>query len=431
LKYEADPSQDGPEVDDLLDAELVDAIRKDFPILDRKMRDDQRLVYLDNAATSQRPTQVVEAMRRYQQESNANVHRGIHQLAEEATEAYEQAHADVAAFVGAEGMECVAFTKNTTEAINLVAQGWGLDNLGPDDAILVTELEHHANLVPWQQVADRTGAELRHVALTDDGRLDQASFHDQLDEDVALLAVSQVSNVLGTVNPVEAMTEAAHDVDARVLVDAAQSVPHMPVDVGEIGCDWLTFSGHKMLGPTGIGVLAGRREALEETEPLLFGGEMIRRVTKDKAEWAEMPWCFEAGTPPMTEAVGLSQAIDYVERIGREAIHEHSRELAARCQRSLEEVGCEVYGPAPEHRSALVSFNVPGIHPHDLASIIDDDGVAIRAGHHCAMPLMDHLGVAATARASFYIYNTEEDVDVLVNGIERAEEVMSVEEDGR
>jgi cysteine desulfurase/selenocysteine lyase len=415
----------------LLDRDVVDAIRKDFPILDRKMRDDQRLVYLDNAATSQRPTQVVEAMRDFDVTSNANVHRGIHQLAEEATRAYEQAHAKAADFAGAEGMECVAFTKNTTEAINLVAQGWALPRLGSEDAILVTEMEHHANLVPWQQVADRTSAELRHVGLTDDGRLDRASFDAQLDDDVALLAVSHVSNVLGTVNPVRELTEQAKDHGARVLVDGAQSVPHMPVDLGEIGCDWLTFSGHKMLGPTGIGVLAGTPEALDETEPLLFGGEMIRRVSRDEAEWAERPWCFEAGTPPIAEAVGLDRAIDYVERVGREEIHEHTREIASTAMRRLEELGCEVYGPAPEHRGGLVSFNVGGIHPHDLASIIDDDGVAIRAGHHCAMPLMDHLGVAATARASFYIYNTEEDVDALVNGIDRAFEVMGVEEGGR
>jgi cysteine desulfurase/selenocysteine lyase len=415
----------------LLEPDLVDAIQKDFPILDRKMRDDQRLVYLDNAATSQRPTQVVEAMRDFDVTSNANVHRGIHQLAEEATRAYEQAHAKAADFAGAEGMECVAFTKNTTEAINLVAQGWAQHQLGPEDAILVTEMEHHANLVPWQQVAERTGAELRHAALTEDGHLDRDSFAAELDDDVALLALSHVSNVLGTVNPVRELTAQAKDHGARVLVDGAQSVPHMPVDLAEIGADWLTFSGHKMLGPTGIGVLAGTREAMEATEPLLFGGEMIRKVGLDEAEWAELPWRFEAGTPPITEAVGLDRAIDYVERVGREAIHEHTRELAGLAHSRLEEIGCEVFGPAPEDRGGLVSFAVPGIHPHDLASIIDDDGVAIRAGHHCAMPLMDHLGVTATARASFYIYNTEEDVEALVNAIERAFQVMGVEEGDR
>jgi len=410
----------------VVDDQLAADVREDFPILERELRDDQSLVYLDNAATSHRPEPVIEAMNEFQRRHNANVHRGIHQLAEEATAIYEDAHETVADFAGAEGLESVAFTKNCTESVNLVARGWGKEHLEPGDEIVVTELEHHANLVPWQRLAEATGAELVYVPVSESGRIRIEDAEEVIGPSTRLVAISQVSNVLGTIVAVRAIVEHAHDHGARVLVDGAQSVPHMPVDVDEIGCDWLAFSGHKMLGPTGIGVLAGRPEALEETEPMLYGGEMIRRVTKTKAEWANKPWCYEAGTPPLTEAAGLAAAVEYVEAIGRERIHEHTQALAADCQRRLAKLGCEVYGPDPEHRSALVSFNVPGIHSHDLASIIDDDGVAIRAGHHCAMPLMQHLGVAATARASFYIYNKQEDVDVLVQSIQRARDVMGV-----
>lgn len=408
--------------------DLIDlGVEKDFPVLERKLRGDHRLVYLDNAATSQRPNQVVEAMRRYHQESNANVHRGIHQLAEEATRAYEDAHETVAQFVGAGGLKNVAFTKNCTEAINVVAYGWAMRNLGQDDEILITELEHHANIVPWQEIAKLTGATVRYVPITEDGTLDLEAFDEMLTSDTKLVAVSHMSNVLGTISPVREMTEKAHDKGARVLIDAAQSVPHMPVDMGEIGCDWMAFSGHKMLGPTGIGCLVATDEAFEDTYPALFGGEMISRVTKEGSEWAEIPWRFEAGTPVIAEAVGLDAAIEYLERIGMEKVHQHGQGLTERCMEMLDEVGAEVYGPPLDQRGAVVSFNIPGIHAHDLASLVDDLGVAIRAGHHCAMPLMEVLDVPATARASFYIYNKQEDVDVLRESLERAREVMGLD----
>ncbi len=402
-------------------------VEKDFPVLERKLRDDRRLVYLDNAATTQRPNQVVEAMRRSHQESNANVHRGIHQLAEEATRAYEAAHEKAATFVNAGGLENVAFTKNCTEAINVVAYGWAMRNLGEGDEILLTELEHHANIVPWQEIAKLNGATVRFAPITEDGTLDIEAFDEMLSSDTKLVALSHMSNVLGTINPVQEITEKAKDAGARVLIDAAQSVPHMPVDMAEIGCDWMAFSGHKMLGPTGIGCLVATDEAFEATYPALFGGEMISRVTKEGAEWAEMPWRFEAGTPVIAEAVGLHAAIEYLERIGMDKVHQHGQDLAKRCMAMLDDLGCTIYGPPIDQRGGVVSFNVPGIHAHDLASLVDDLGVAIRAGHHCAMPLMEVLDVPATARASFYIYNKQEDVDVLREALERAREVMGVD----
>ncbi|MDX1611816.1 MAG: SufS family cysteine desulfurase, partial [Candidatus Thermoplasmatota archaeon] len=383
-------------------------IEKDFPVLERKLRGDRRLVYLDSAATSQRPNQVVEAVRRSYQEHNANVHRGIHQLAEEATAAYEEAHTRVAQFVGAGSMENVAFTKNCTEAINTVAYGWALRNLEEGDEILTTQMEHHANIVPWQEMAKLTGATVRYVPITDDHRLDVDAYDEMLSPATKLVTFSHVSNVLGTINPVHELTEKAKDQGARVLIDAAQSVPHMPVDFDAIGADWMAFSGHKMLAPTGIGALVGTDEAFEATYPAMFGGEMISRVTFEGSEWAKVPWRFEAGTPVIGEAAGLMAAVAYLERLGMENVKAHSDALVAKTLTALEEIGCETYGPAPEHRSSVVSFNVPGIHAHDLASLVDDHGVAIRAGHHCAMPLMGVLGLPATARASFYIYNKEE-----------------------
>ncbi len=410
-----------------LSPEALETIRKDFPVLERKLRGEKPLVYLDNAATSQRPNQVVEAMRRSQQEHNANVHRGIHQLAEQATVAYEAAHEHAARFINAGGLENIVFTGNCTEAINVVAYGWARHQLEPGDEILATQMEHHANIVPWQQAAKATGAKLRYAPITEDGRLDLDAYQEMLSPATKLVTLTHVSNVLGTINPVRELTAMAKDQGARVLVDGAQSVPHLPVDMEAIGCDWLAFSGHKMLGPTGIGVLAGTRDALEATEPMTFGGEMISRVDWEGASWAELPWRFEAGTPVITEAIGLDAAMSYLERIGMDRVHAHSQALAGACIEALEGAGCEVYGPAAEHRSGVVSFNVEGIHPHDLASIVDDDGVAIRAGHHCAMPLMGLLGVSATARASFYIYNTQEDVRALEASVQRARQVMGLE----
>jgi len=401
-------------------------LQKDFPVLSRPLRGGRRLVYLDNAATTQRPATVVDAMRRFYEESNANVHRGIHQLAEQATQAYEAAHEAAAHFVGAPGLANAVFTKNCTEAINLVAYGWAMRNLSKGDEILATQLEHHANIVPWHEIAKLTGAKVRFAPLTDDARIDENAWREMLSSRTKLVTFSHVSNVLGSIANAREMTEAAHDANARVLVDAAQSVPHMPIDFERIGCDWLAFSGHKMLGPTGIGVLVGTDDALQATYPMLFGGEMIRRVTFEGAQWNDVPWRFEAGTPPVAEGVGLHAAMDYLQALGMDNVERHTRSLALRAIDALVEAGCDIYGPKTPPRGNVVSFNVPGIHPHDLASIVDDDGIAIRAGHHCAMPLMGVLDVPATARASFYVYNTEDDVEALVASVRRSRQVMGV-----
>jgi cysteine desulfurase/selenocysteine lyase len=396
-------------------------LRGDFPVLDREVR-GERLVYLDSAATTLTPTPVREAWDRYHREYTANVHRGLHDLSHEASVAYEAAHDRLAEFVGAGGREELVFTKNATEAINLVAYAWGLDELGPGDAVVVTEMEHHASLVAWQQLAERTGAELRYLPVDDDGRLDLAAAETVLDDDVEMVSVAHVSNVLGTVNPVADLAAMAHERDALVLVDGAQSVPTRPVDVGDLGADFLAFSGHKMLGPTGIGCLYGREDLLAEMDPFLYGGEMIRNVTRRSATWNDLPWKFEAGTGPIAEGIALARAVDYLDDIGMDRVREHERDLATYLlERLAARPDVETYGPPPgEDRTGLVSFNLAGVHAHDLSAVLNRRGIAIRAGDHCTQPLHDVLGVSGSARASMSVYSTRADVDALLAAIDDA-----------
>ncbi|MEF8869197.1 MAG: cysteine desulfurase [Haloarculaceae archaeon] len=403
----------------------VAAIREDFPILDREVGGEP-LVYLDNAATSQTPERVIDAIGHYYRHYNANVHRGIHQLSQEASIAYEEAHDRVAEFVGAEGREEIVFTKNTTEAMNLVAYAWGLAELGPGDEVVLTEMEHHASLVTWQQIGKRTGAEVKYVPVTGDGYLDMDAAADLITDDTAMVSVVHVSNTLGTANPVGDLADLAHDHGAYLFVDGAQSVPNRPVDVGEIDADFFAFSGHKMCGPTGIGVLYGKEHLLESMSPYLYGGDMILKVTFEDATWNELPWKFEAGTPNIAQGIGLAEAIDYLEDIGMERVQHHEEGLAEYAyDRLTEHDDVEVYGPPADDRGGLVSFNVDGVHAHDLSSILNDHAVAIRAGDHCTQPLHDKLGVSASARASFYLYNTREEVDTLVEAVDDARQLFA------
>jgi cysteine desulfurase/selenocysteine lyase len=408
------------------DALDVAAIREDFPILQREFSGSQ-VVYLDNAATSQTPDQVVDVIADYYRETNANVHRGLHHLSQEASIAYEDAHDRLAEFVGASGgREEMVFTKNTTESENLVAFAWGLNELGPGDEVVLTEMEHHASLVTWQQVAKKTGAEVKYIPVTDDGYLDMDAAAELITDDTRLVNAVHVSNTLGTVNPVGELGDIAHDHDALFFVDGAQAVPNRPVDVEDIGADFYAFSGHKMLGPTGIGCLYGRKELLEELEPYLYGGMMIERVTFEDSTWAELPWKFEAGTPVIAQGIALAAAVDYLEDIGMERIQRHEEQLAEYAYDRLNEFDdVEVYGPPGDDRVGLVSFNVGSVHAHDLSSILNDHAVAIRAGDHCTQPLHDKLGVAATARASFYVYNTREEVDKLIEAIDDARQLFA------
>jgi cysteine desulfurase / selenocysteine lyase len=398
----------------------VEAIRKDFPILDTQAH-GKRLVYLDSAATSQKPRQVIDRIVRFYEEENANVHRGIYELGEKATLAYEGAREAAARFIGAPSPSSVVFTRGTTEAINLVRFAWGRERVAEGDELLVTEMEHHSNLIPWQLLASETGATLRHLPIDDEGVLRMDLLPEYVTERTRLVALPLMSNVLGTINPVRRVADAAHAVGAVVVVDAAQAAPHMTIDVTELDCDFLAFSSHKMCGPTGIGVLYGRRELLDEMPPFHGGGEMIREVWLDRATWAESPQKFEAGTPPVAQAVGLGAAISYLEGLGMDEIRRHEKEMAAYAIAKLEEAGATIYGPSDvEARGGVVSFNMSEVHPHDMATIVDQEGICIRAGHHCAQPLMRRLGVAATARASMYIYNSEEDVDALVGALAKA-----------
>jgi cysteine desulfurase / selenocysteine lyase len=401
----------------------VAAIRADFPILSRVMRGGNRLAYLDSGATSQRPLQVLDAEREFLTTSNGAVHRGAHQLMEESTDAYEQGRADVAAFVGADADELV-FTKNATESLNLVSYVLGDDrferSVGPGDVIVTTELEHHANLIPWQELARRTGATLRWYGVTDDGRIDLDSL--QLDERVKLVTFSHHSNVTGAVAPVAELVSRANAVGALTVLDACQSVPHQPVDFHRLGVDYAAFSGHKMLGPNGIGVLYGRRELLNAMPPFITGGSMIETVTMEATTYAPAPQRFEAGTPMTSQVVGLAAAARYLSAIGMEAVEAHERELVAAALDGLSGIeGIRIIGPtAMSDRGSPVSFVVDGIHAHDVSQVLDDDGVAVRVGHHCAWPLHRRFGIAATARASFAVYNTPDEVDRLVAGVRRA-----------
>jgi cysteine desulfurase/selenocysteine lyase len=395
---------------------LPESLRDDFPILQQTVHGDRPLVFLDNAASTQRPRQVIDVLRRVYERDYANVHRGIHTLSERSTEQYEEAREKVRAFIGAEKPLEIVFTSGTTASINLVARSWGDENVKAGDEILVTTMEHHSNLVPWQQLADRSGAVLKHIPITDDGLLQLDTLDSLLTDRTKIIAVASVSNVLGTINPIREIAGRAHAAGALMLVDAAQSVPHLPTNVRDLGADFFVFSGHKMLAPTGIGVLYGREELLDAMPPFLGGGSMINRVWDDRFTPAELPAKFEAGTPPIAPAIALGAAIDYLSLIGLESVARHEHELCRYAyERLLDVDGLHILGPTPEHRAGLVSFTLPEPHAHDIAQLLDEQGVAVRAGHHCTWPLHDRLKIPASTRASFYLYNTPAEVDRLVD----------------
>ncbi|HET7078557.1 MAG TPA: cysteine desulfurase [Chloroflexia bacterium] len=402
------------------------AVRADFPILRQEVH-GYPLCFLDNTATAQKPEPVLAAMDAYYRTTNANIHRGVYQMSEQATALYEDARARIAAFINARSSREIIYTRNTTEAINLVAATWGRANIGPGDAILYTAMEHHSNIVPWQLLAQDRGATVRYIPIDDDGRLVLDDL-DALLDGVKIVAVTYASNVLGTINPVAEITEAAHRHGAVILIDGAQAVPHMPVDVQALACDFLAFSSHKMLGPTGIGCLYGRRSLLEAMPPYQGGGDMIRRVTLERSTWNDLPWKFEAGTPAIAEAIGLGAAVDYLSALGMDNVRAHEQQLVAYALDRLATVpGLRVLGPPAAERGGVAAFSLGEIHPHDIASLLDQRGIAIRAGHHCCQPIMDYYDVPALARASFYIYNTEADVDRLVEGLHFVREVFGSE----
>ena len=396
----------------------VARVRADFPILTRDVHPGVPLVYLDSTATAQKPGSVLQAMDDFYRSSNANIHRGVHTLAEEATTSYEAARKDVAQFIGAGSTREVIFTRNTTESINLVAQSWGRANLQAGDLIILTEMEHHSNLVPWQMLAAERQLRLEFIQVTPDGLLDLDSYRVLLEQNPKLVSFTQMSNVLGTINPAEEIIQSAHQIGAVVLVDAAQSVPHLPVNVKELDADFLAFSAHKMCGPTGIGVLYGKRSLLDAMPPYMGGGDMIKRVELRGFSPNDLPHKFEAGTPAIAEAIGLSAAIKYLKQIGMDVIARHEHELIQQALEKLEEIpGVQVFGPPAEKKGGVASFTLSGVHPHDVAQILDRDGIAVRAGHHCAMPLHTKFNIPATTRASFYLYNTLEEVDRLVDAV--------------
>lgn len=405
----------------------VEAIRREFPILSRQVH-GKPLVYLDNAATSQKPRAVIQALVDYYEQFNANIHRGVHALAEEATDRYEAVRRKTARFIGAPSARTILFTRNTTEALNLVAQTWGRANLNSGDEIVLTRMEHHSNIVPWQLIARERDARLRYVPIEPDGTLDLAQVSALIGDRTRIVAMTHVSNVLGTINPVAEVARLAHDFGALMVVDGAQSVPHMPVDVGALDCDFLAFSSHKMLGPTGVGVLFGREELLQEMPPFLGGGEMIEQVQDDYSTWNDLPWKYEAGTPNIGDVIAFGAAIDYLSGLGMERVREHERELAAH---ALEALGAlsdvTIYGPQnPSQRGGVVAFNVGDLHAHDVGTVLDFEGIAVRAGHHCCQVLMRTLDVAATARASFYVYTTPEEIDALARSLEKVRELFGV-----
>jgi cysteine desulfurase/selenocysteine lyase len=402
----------------------VEAIRNDFSIL--KQETDPSLIYLDSAATSQTPDPVIEAMDAYYRTYNSNIHRGIYRISEEATAKYEEARQRIGRFINARRSSQIIFTRNTTESINLVAYSWGSANLQEGDEILVTVMEHHSNLLPWQLLSQRTGAKMRFIEVTDEGVLQLDGLETLLTERTKLVAITHVSNVLGTINPVKELTAAAHAIGAKVLIDGAQSVPHFDVDVRELDCDFLAFSGHKMCGPTGIGILYGKSDLLEEMPPFLGGGSMIRSVQRESSTYADVPAKFEAGTPAIAEAIGLAAAVDYLNQVGLEAIFVHEQELLEYAHQKLAEIeGITIYGPKPRQKTGAITFNLEGIHPHDIAGVLDTVGVAVRAGHHCAQPLMQKFGVIATVRASFYLYNKLEEINILHEGLLKAQRMLT------
>ena len=400
----------------------VGRVRDDFPILRRTVH-GRPLVYLDNAATTQKPRAVIDALVHYYENYNANIHRGIHALSEEATARYEEVRLKTAHFIGAPGPETVVFTRNTTESINLVAHAWGRKYLRPGDEIVLTIMEHHSNLVPWQLLTRDTGAKLQFVDIDDEGRLIWDDFERLIGQRTRLVSVTHMSNVLGTINPVKDIAELAHGHGALVLVDGAQSVPHMPVDVSGLDCDFMAFSAHKMLGPTGVGVLYARRGLLEEMDPFLGGGEMISRVLPEQSTWNDVPWKYEAGTPNIADVIAFGAAIEYLQGLGMDAVRAHEKEITAYALEALSAVPqVTIYGPREaEAKGGVVAFNLGDLHPHDLGTVLDRHGVAVRAGHHCAQPLMRRLDCVATARASFYVYNRLDEVDTLLEGIREAD----------
>ncbi len=401
----------------------IEKIRKDFPILKRKIN-DKPLVYFDNSATSQKPYQVIEAISNFYEQSNSNVHRGVHKLSEEATDYYESAHVKVANMINASSEEII-FTKNSTESMNLLAYSL-IQQLKPTDEIVLTEMEHHSNLVPWQQLAKQKGIKIRYIEVNEDGSLNKDSITNSINKNTKIVSLTHISNALGTINPIKEISKLAHDHNALVIVDGAQSVPHMKVDVQELGCDFLIFSSHKMLGPLGLGILYGKKELLIDMPPFLYGGDMIREVSLDDSSFNELPWKFEAGTPNIAGAVGLSAAIKYLSKIGFDKIQNNDNALTEYAIEKLSQIkNLTLHGP--KTRGAIVSFNIKGTHSHDIASILDSEGIAIRAGHHCCMPLMKKLNIQGTARASFYLYNTIEEVDKLITAINKVKRIFKIE----
>nr|WP_183077121.1 cysteine desulfurase [Staphylococcus cohnii] len=414
-------------MDNLTQSLNVNEILKDFPILNQKVNNN-RLAYLDTTATSQTPTQVIDVIADYYKRYNSNVHRGVHTLGSLATDGYESARETVRRFINAKCFEEIIFTRGTTASINVVAHSYGDANISEGDEIVVTEMEHHANIVPWQQLAKRKNASLKFIPMTDEGELTIENIKATINDNTKIVAITHVSNVLGTINDIKAITDIAHEHGAIVSVDGAQAAPHMDLDMQSLDVDFYSFSGHKMLGPTGIGVLYGKRALLDEMEPVEFGGDMIDFVEKYDASWADLPTKFEAGTPLIAQAIGLAEAIRYIENLGFDAIQAHEHELTTYAYDKMSEIeGIEIYGPPKDRRAGVITFNMTDVHAHDVATAVDTEGVAVRAGHHCAQPLMKWLNQSSTARASFYIYNTKEDIDQLVESLNQTKEFFSYE----
>lgn len=402
----------------------ITEIRRNFPILERKVNGSD-LVYMDNAATTQRPSSVIEAVKNFSERSNSNIHRGVHTLSYEATLLYEDAHKKVADFIGADSWQEIVFTRNTTESINLVAYGWGLHNLEQGDEIVITIMEHHSNIVPWQMLSKVKGINLKYLDVDDSGNLKMDEVKDVITENTKLVCLNHISNVLGTINPINEIIREARKVGALVLVDGAQSAPHYPVNVKDMDCDFFAASGHKMLGPFGIGFLYGKRELLEYMEPFNYGGDMIETVTREESTWNELPWKFEAGTPNVSGGIGLGAAIDYLNETGMNEIVEYEHELTKYAEERLSDLPyIHLYGPSSEHKIGVFSFNFEGVHPHDVAWILDENGIAVRSGHHCAQPLMNRLGIKNAVRASFYLYNTKEEIDKLADSLQKVKKLF-------
>ncbi len=401
----------------------IDQIRNDFPILSRKINGHE-LVYLDNAATTHKPRSVINSLVDFYENHNSNVHRGVHTLSMEATDKFEEAREKISTFINSQTSQSIIWTRNASESLNIISYSWGNKNIGEGDEILLSPMEHHSNLIPWQELARTKGAKIKFLSLNIDGTLDLSNIDELITQKTKLVSIVHVSNALGTINPVKELCEKAHQVGALFVLDGAQSVPHMSVDVQDIGCDFFVFSGHKMMGPTGIGVLYGKMEILEEMDPVFTGGEMVLEVTYEKASWADIPMKFEAGTPNIADSIALGTAVDYLQNIGMENIHDYEKSITSYALKkfnTLESEGVTLFGPkSSDQKGAVFSFHIPNIHPHDLGTILDGMGIAVRTGHHCAMPLIKSLGVSATARASFYVYNTMDEVDTLIDGIKSA-----------